>query len=60
MKIPTQEQYGHMVRAMPTRELEALADTFGQSTTLTHLETLIKSVIDAEMERRIAQWEAQS
>lgn len=60
MKIPTQEQYEKMVRAMPAKELAGLADTFDNSMTLDATEKLIKQVIDAEMERRIAQWEAQS
>lgn len=56
-KIPTKEQYEAMVRAMPVKELMGLAETFEQSTTLNEAETVIKNVIDAEVERRIYNWE---
>ena len=58
-KIPTKEQYEQMVRAMPTPELEGLAETFGFASDLTPTEECIKTVIDAEMERRISIWEMQ-
>lgn len=57
MKIPTKAQYEQMVRAMDVKELMGLAETFGQSTTLNETETLIKNIIDAEVERRIYNWE---
>jgi hypothetical protein len=58
-KIPTKEQYQHMVRNMPTKELEGLAETFNQSTSVNTVEALIRDVINAEMENRIMMWEAQ-
>lgn len=57
MKVPTKQQYEQMVRAMSARELMGLAETFEQATTLNEVESLIKSVIDAEVERRIYNWE---
>jgi hypothetical protein len=59
MKIPTKEQYQSMVRAMPFRELEGLAETFKIATAVTPTEAVIRDVIDAEMERRFLAWEAQ-
>jgi hypothetical protein len=56
-KMPTKEQYQAMVRTMPVPELMGLAETFNQSSTLTTTETLIRDVIDAEVERRIYNWE---
>ena len=58
-KIPTVEQYKNMVRAMPTRELEGLVETFAHATAINSVEALIKDILDAEMERRILEWEAQ-
>ena len=58
-KIPTRAQYQAMVKAMPSKELEGLAETFGFATDLTPTEECIKTVIDAEMERRILVWETQ-
>lgn len=58
-KIPTKEQYQVMVREMPTRELEGLAETFNQCSSVDTVESLIRDVINAEMERRILEWEAQ-
>jgi hypothetical protein len=57
MKIPTKEQYQSMVQAMPVPELMGLAETFNQCTTLNTTEALIRDVIDAEVERRIYNWE---
>jgi hypothetical protein len=56
-KMPTKEQYQAMVKTMPVPELMGLAETFGQSSTLTATEALIRDVIDAEIERRIYAWE---
>jgi hypothetical protein len=58
-QVPTREQYQAMVRNMPTPELEGLAETFGFASDLTPTEECIKTVIDAEMERRILIWEMQ-
>jgi len=56
-QVPTKEQYQKMVRAMGTQELSGLAHTFEQASSLNETEKLIKDVIDAEMERRIYNWE---
>ena len=57
-KIPTKEQYQSMVKAMPTTELMGLAEIFNQEwTVMNETETLIRDVIDAEIERRIYAWE---
>jgi hypothetical protein len=56
-KMPTKEQYQAMVKTMPVPELMGLAETFGQSSTVTTTEALIHDVIDAEIERRIYAWE---
>lgn len=58
-QVPTKEQYENMVRAMPTRELEGLIETFEYATAINSAEALIKDILNAEMERRILQWEAQ-
>ena len=58
-KIPTKEQYQAMVKAMPTRELEGLAETFNLATSVDTVEALIRDVLNAEMERRILVWETQ-
>jgi hypothetical protein len=56
-RVPTLEQYQAMVRAMPAKELMGLAETFEHATAINSVEALIKSVIDAEVERRIYNWE---
>ena len=58
-KQPTKAQYQAMVKAMPTRELEGLAETFNQCDSVNTVEALIRDVINAEMESRILAWEAQ-
>jgi len=57
-KMPTKEQYQAMVEAMPTTELMGLAEIFNQEwTVINETETLIRDVINAEVERRIYNWE---
>ena len=56
-KIPTKAQYQVMVRNMPTQELMGLSETFNQATSVDTVEALIRDVINAEMERRIYNWE---
>jgi len=56
-KTPTKEQYEAMVRAMHIKELEGHAETFNQCTSVNTVEALIRDVINAEMERRIYNWE---
>jgi hypothetical protein len=58
-KIPTKAQYESMVKAMPTKELEGLAETFNRCDSVDTVEALIRDVINTEMENRILQWEAQ-
>ena len=53
----TISDYKALVKSMSTRELDGLAETFNNSTTLTAKEQAIRNVINAEMETRIAQWE---
>ena len=58
IKVPTKEQYQSMVTAMPTTELMGLAEIFNQEwTIMSETETLIRDVINAEVERRIYNWE---
>ena len=56
-KVPTKEQYEEMVRAMPAQELMGLSETFNQCDSVNTVEALIRDVINAEMERRIYNWE---
>ena len=56
-KVPTKEQYEQMVRNMPAKELMGLAETFEYATAINSAEALIKSIINAEVERRIYNWE---
>lgn len=53
----TISDYKALVKQMATRELDGLAETFNSSTTLTAKEQVIRNIINAEMESRIAQWE---
>ena len=57
MKYRTPSEYQAMVKNMPAQELANLADTFNSSTTLTAGEKIIQNVLNAEMERRIYNWE---
>ena len=56
-KYRTAEEYRTMVRSLNTKELDWLAETFNSSTTLGAKETVIKDILNAEMERRILNWE---
>jgi tRNA G10 N-methylase Trm11 len=48
------EQYQILARAMPTKELEALAEIFNQEwTVMNETESFIKDVLNAEMESRL-------
>ena len=54
----TAEQYRAKVRSMPVKELEALIETFTiHYFSLTKEEAAIARILDAEMERRILNWE---
>ena len=49
--------YRQLVRNMPIQEIDSLFETFQNSTTRTALETEIMDILEAEIERRIANWE---
>jgi len=49
--------YRQIVRNMPIQEIDGLFETFQNSTTRTALETEIMNILEAEIERRIANWE---
>jgi hypothetical protein len=53
----TREQYQQLARNMGVQELMGLAETFNESSTLDTVETLIKDVLNNEVERRINNWE---
>ena len=56
-KYKTLAEYQAIVRNMPVQELAGLAETFNEATTLTAGEVKIKDILNAEMERRIYNWE---
>lgn len=57
-KYLTPDQYRVKVRNMPVKELEVLIETFTiHRSSLNKEELLIASILDAEMERRILNWE---
>jgi hypothetical protein len=49
--------YRQIVRNMPTQEIDGLFETFQNSTTRTDVETEVMNILEAEIERRIANWE---
>jgi hypothetical protein len=56
-KYRTVAEYKEMVRNMPAKELVGLAETFNESVSLGTKELVIKDILNAEVERRIANWE---
>jgi len=57
-KYLTADQYRTRVRTMPVKELEMLIETFTtHRDSLTKEEWAIARILDAEMERRILNWE---
>jgi hypothetical protein len=58
-KSLTRQEYQEIVKRMGSRELDGLAETFNAATTLGPVETLIRDVVNAEMESRILSWESQ-
>jgi len=56
-KYRTPAEYKEIVRTMPIQEVDGLFETFQSSTTRTAQETEIMNVLEAEIERRIANWE---
>ena len=55
----TISDYKRMIEAMNAREVEGLAETFNRSTTLTRKDMIIRDLLNADMERRIVEWEVQ-
>jgi len=53
----TPAEYREIVRDMPIQEVDGLFETFQNSTTRTAQETKIMNILEAEIERRIANWE---
>ena len=53
----TPEQYKEIVSTMPIQEIDGLFETFKNSSTRTVQETQIMTILEAEIERRIARWE---
>jgi hypothetical protein len=53
----TPAEYRKIVGTMPIQEVDGLFETFQNSTTRTAQETEIMSILEAEIERRIARWE---
>ena len=56
-KYLTVTEYKEIVRTMPVQEVDGLFETFQNSTTRTAQETQIMNILEAEIERRIANWE---
>ena len=58
-KYLTVDQYRTRVRSMPIKELEVLIETFTiHRDSLNKEEAAIARIVDMEIERRIANWEA--
>jgi len=53
----TPAEYRQIVGTMPVQEIDGLFETFQNSTTRTAEETQIMTILEAEIERRIACWE---
>jgi hypothetical protein len=53
----TPAEYKKIVGTMPIQEVDGLFETFQNSTTRTAQETEIMTILEAEIERRIAGWE---
>ena len=53
----TATEYKQIVRSMPVQEVDGLFETFQNCQTRTAQETEIMNVLEAEIERRIANWE---
>ena len=56
-KYLTVAEYKQIVRTMPVQEVDGLFETFQNSQSRTAEETQIMNVLEAEIERRIANWE---
>jgi hypothetical protein len=53
----TPAEYKEIVRTMPIQEVDGLFETFQNSQSRTIEETQIMYILEAEIERRIANWE---
>jgi hypothetical protein len=53
----TPAEYRQIVSTMPIQEVDGLFETFQNSTTRTAQETEIMNILEAEIERRISNWE---
>ena len=53
----TPAEYKEIVRTMPIQEVDGLFETFMNCSTRTAEETQIMTILEAEVERRIACWE---
>ena len=56
-KYRTLTEYKEMVRSMPVKEPVALAEAFNECQSLGVKDVVIKDILNAEVERRIANWE---
>lgn len=56
-KYLTVPEYNKIVRTMPIQEVQGLFETFQNSLSRTAEETKIMDILEAEVERRIANWE---
>lgn len=54
----TPAEYQEIVRTMPIQEIDGLFETYMNCQTRTAQETEIMNILEAEIERRIANWEA--
>jgi len=56
-KYKTAAEYRAIVREMPIQEVDGLFETFQNCATRTAEETRIMGILEAEIERRISNWE---
>jgi hypothetical protein len=56
-KYLTVAEYKQIVSTMPVQEVDGLFETFQNCSTRTAEETQIMDILEAEVERRILQWE---
>ena len=56
-KYRTVAEYQAIISTMPIQEVDGLFETFQRCSTRTAEETQIMNVLEAEIERRIANWE---
>ena len=57
MKYRTVSEYKEMVRNMPFKEVEGLFDTYMNCQSRGVKDDIIMNILEAEMERRIYNWE---